>query len=323
MTLGAAKNGALVSLGAVAILFGVVACDSGNKSSGAPTASASAIAPFDYLPIEVTWKNKPLKIASALAFSRGGDALHVTLSTHPLSCADMRRGVQRHPGEVNLDLTLAPLLSSGGEEPWSITRARFGEITRQGKLAPVELSTFNPSETVKTELDVTLPFPPDQLKLKGELDVTGCGLMPRAMEAKVIRQDDLKVSLAGKTLVMNGATLTQTSKGERQLRISTEPLSCRPTIASDAVISLTLPPEGNVPSAVRAEGYILPRPLVAEPEEGAMTVAPATPKQGRGGSDSATDSISDPRARFDLKGELALSGYPLVVEGRVVAQRCK
>ncbi|HHH28904.1 MAG TPA: hypothetical protein ENK57_11245, partial [Polyangiaceae bacterium] len=80
--------------------LGWVGCESNpHASTTNPSATESAEPAFDYLPIAGSWKKRPLKIASAVAFSRGGSALHVSLSSHPLSCQDLKRGVQKVPGE--------------------------------------------------------------------------------------------------------------------------------------------------------------------------------------------------------------------------------
>ena len=319
MRRGAPSRRRLVSLALVAALYG---CDSASSTPTASTTTSASAAPaFDYLPIDGSWKNEPLKIASAVAFSRGGSALHVSLSSHPLTCRDLKRGVQKVPGEVAVDLTLAPLLGVDGKETWSVTRARFGPITRQGNLAPVTLSTFSPQETIATELDAGISFPPDELRLKGAFDIAGCGLMPWDKDARVLKQEQLKVTLAGKTLPMNGATFEVERDGKRTLRISTEPHACGATVGSDVALIITLPKKdfgaGDAvsPVSVRAEGYMLPRPIGAK-EVAALEVKPVA--EGDGGGAPAGDL-----RRLEVTGELSLSGYALTVAGTVSAQSCE
>lgn len=314
---------------AIAVALGALGCESNPPApTPSPTADASAAPAFDYLPIEASWKNRPLELASAVAFSRGGRALHVSLSTHPLTCADIKRGVQKVPDEIAVDLTLAPLLSKQGEESWAITRARFGPITRQGDLAPVTLSTFHPKETIKTTLKARLSFPPDELVLNGRFDIDGCGLRPWSTEALVLRQSELNVTLAGRALSMNGATLETAANGERVLRISTEPRACGATAGSDATLIITLAKGASdggeaaddAPTSVRAEGYTLPRPIAAKDAAG-LKVKPVVGSPG--GAPPTGDETADPaQARFDVDGALSLSGYALTIAGTVTAQRC-
>lgn len=302
-----------------AMLVGLVGCESSSPTpTASPTASATAEPAFDYLPIEGRWKNEPLKMASAVAFSRGGTALHVSLSSHPLTCQDLQRGVQTVPDEVAVDLTLSPLLRPDGQQTWSVTRARFGPITRQGNLAPVTLSTFSPKETISAELDARISFPPDELRLKGTFDIAGCGLMPRDKNARALEQEQLTVTLAGKTMPMTGATFEIERDGTRKLRISTEPHACGAAVGSDVAIIITLPKEGTddaaPPRSIRAEGYMLPRPIGAK-DLGSLTVKPAVTADG-GGAPSKDVS------RFEVTGELSLSGYALAIGGTVSARRC-
>lgn len=302
----------------LAVVLAALGCESNPPSpTAAPTASAEPA--FDYLPIEGSWKKEPLKIASAVAFSRGGSALHVSLSSHPLTCQDLKRGVQRVPGEVAVDLTFAPLLAPDGKESWTVTRARFGKVTRQGSLAPVTISTFNPQETITTELDASISFPPDELTLKGTFDIAGCGLMPRDDDAPVLVQNALEVTLAGKTLPMNGATFELERSGKRTLRVSTEPHTCGAAVGADVALIITLPQsfdagDANEPLSVRAEGYALPRPIGAK-EPKALSVQ-------RAAEDTDAGAPPADRSRFELAGELSLSGYPLTIAGTVSAQRC-
>jgi len=311
----------------------LLACESSAPpAASTATATASAAPAIDYLPIEATWKGKPLHIASAVAFSRGGDALHVSLSTHPLTCRDLRRGVQRVPGEVAVDLTFAPLLERNGDRRWTVTRARFGPVTRQGDLAPVEVSTFNPKEVIHTKLKATIPFPPDELTLSGSFEISGCGLRPWSKEARVIPQSELEVTLAGKPLSINGATIATESDGERSLRFSTEPHACKSKVGSDVAIIVTLPPDEDTGDdgkmaarSVRLEGYAFPR-VLASTTPGSLSVAPAKPRadapSANTGGSAATKKAAPDDVRLDLEGSLDLAGYALHVAGTVKAQRC-
>ena len=282
------------------LLWPLAACDEpaprqtpSASASAAPTTSAAVATPT--LPLEATYKDKRLPLVSALAFSRGGSAVQVTMSTHELTCDHLRKAVTKHPDEVNFDLTVAPLLSADGKETWSLASARFGQVTRQGRLGPVNLSSYNPSEQIHMRFDHTLVFPPDKLILKGALDVKGCGVLPWSKGAEVRRQTDLKVTLAGKALTINGATLSNNT-----LRLSTEPHPCGTIVGSDIALTLTL--GGGGVTAIRLEGYALPRTLFTKLESG----------------------VTVDRSDGDIKlaGEVQVGSYPLALEGIARAQVC-
>jgi hypothetical protein len=261
----------------------------------APTASATST-----LAMTARYKNEAIPLTSALAFSRGGAALQLTLSTHELTCAHLREKVTRHPDEVSFDLTLAPLLAPDGAERWSLTRARFGIVTREGDLGAVTIDTYNPHEDVTLPFDHTLHFPPDQLVLKGPLTAKGCGVLPWSGEAEVRRQNRLEVSLGGKALTMNGATSRRQTDGET-LRISSEPHPCGSVVGSDLALTLKLSERGVV--SLRAEGYVLPRALFSELGPGAIAIT-------RHGDDS------------ELAGRVDLGGYALELAGTVSPRAC-
>jgi hypothetical protein len=289
------------------------AATSGSAATGAATSSAPG---FAYLPISATWQKRPLKLASALAFSRGGSALNVTFSSHPIACADLRRGVQKHPAETSFALTFSPVLQRDGTEAWSVSRARFGQVTRQGKLAPVMLSTFKPTETINAKLDLSLLFPPHELTLNGSLEIKGCGLMPVTDQARVLRQNDLSLTLAGQPIPMNGATLV-TKREHRLLRISSEPHGCKSAAGSDVVVTVVLPLDSEVPIGVRVDGYRLPRTLGVKVKPGALNVERITEGAAGGGAATPAD-----QGRWSIAGDLEVAGYALHTEGSVQAQIC-
>jgi hypothetical protein len=269
---------------------------------GVPSATASATAaPL----VEASWRGAPLPFRSALSFSRGGRALHLTLSTHEITCAQLREAVEMLPGEVAFDLTLAPLLKSDGSESWAITRVRFGKVTRQGKLGSVKLDSQSPLESLHAELDLTASFPPDRLVLRGTVPTTACGVLPWSSGTQPREQPNLALELAGKPFVVRGASLAADGT---KLSLSTEPHFCGTTVGSDLAVELTLTPEGDLKS-VRAEGYLLPTTLskILGAEDPPMRVRPAA---------------GEVTTKLDLDGQLMLGSYRLGLSGSVDAERC-
>ncbi len=283
-----------------------------GASASAPSASASAAAPQHRLPgFTATVDGEILPLAAALAFSRGGAALHVTLSTHDLECDKIAgAGFRLEPGETLFDFTLAPVNVPGEGERWMITGSRLGDVSRQGELGRAEVSAFDPRRTVKVKLDrVPLAFPPKTVLLDGELSATGCGILPVTERATVRPQRDLVVELDGKRLTMNGASLV-VQKGGRELRLTSEPHACDKGLAgSDVGIELMLPDGRDRASRVRVSGFAVPRPLSVQDADAALSLRIDTPAEA-GAIDVA------------VSGEVGLAGHTLLVDGVAHAESC-
>jgi hypothetical protein len=304
----------LTLLAAFLILGG---CDrdapSGLAGSAAPQRSASPPA----LPgITAELDGKPLPLASVLVYSRGGAALQLSFSTHPMTCNDLvGEGTVPMVGETTVDVTLAPRLTPDGNSEWRVTRGRLGQVTRQGDLGGATVSAFDPRSTVKAELDVKLTFPPDQskkshtLRLAGRVDTEGCGLRPFSLEAKVRPQPDLRFELAGKAISVFGSSFAPTRDGGLELRLTSEPHACATrSRGSDVALTLELGPSGEA-NHLRIEGYTLARPLDQKLESGSFAVRIEARDAGTG-------------ARVELAGTTEVSGYRVVLDGVTDAERC-
>lgn len=259
------KIALIAALGSLGCLLGC-----GDKSAAtATTATASAsAAPKKSKLVGFTAKvdDKELILDSALAFSRGGSALHITLSTHPIPCDKIAgAGFKLEPGEFVVDFTLAPVFQPGGKIVWKITGSRLGDVTRQGALGDVTVLLADPRRTVKIELDdVALVFPPTKLVLDGTLVAAGCGVIPLTERAKVRPQKAMRVELNGKRRVINGASVA-TIKGKRTLRLTTEPHACDKGVqGSDMGIAIALAEDGSAES-LTVTGFGIPRPLRSKP----------------------------------------------------------
>lgn len=288
-----------------------------NPSEGSPaaaraTASASAsVAPkkSQLVGFSATIDDTPLALDSAVAFSRGGAALHLTVSTHPLECDKMAgAGFRVEPGESLFDFTIAPVVVPGEGEVWMVTGSRLGDVSRQGELGRVEVSANDPRKTVVASFKaLSLAFPPKTVVLDGKLSATACGILPVSERAKVRRQQDLKVELDGKSWLMHGASLVA---GGRELRLTSEPHACDKGIqGSDIGIELTLAEDATTPAKLRVSGYSVARPLMAKQGEAGLAVRVGAAEAG-GESDVA------------ISGEIDLGGHPLLVDGVAHAERC-
>ncbi|HZO12598.1 MAG TPA: hypothetical protein VFB62_05055 [Polyangiaceae bacterium] len=285
----------------------------GRKETPAPARSASSQppTPAPTLPgLKATLDHKPLPLRTALAYSRGGAALHITLSTHPITCKDIGgEGTVRLAGETTVDVTLAPRLLPDGNSDWRVMRARLGPVTRQGDLGSAKVTAFDPRKPVSGELELAVIFPPPEahtLNLAGRIQAEGCGLRPYSLDAKVRPQKDLRIELAGKAILAHGASVTRRRDGDLMLLFTSEPHACAVGArGSDFAITLQLSATGEAKSA-RVEGYSLPK-LVEGKVEG-MAVR--------------FDTAGDAGVRVEVAGTTELNGYRLMLDGNAEAESC-
>lgn len=291
-------------------LLAVCACHP-SEGSPAPAASATVSAApkkSKLVGFTASIDGEPLVLDSAVAFSRGGAALHLTVSTHPLECDKMAgAGFRVEPGESLFDFTIAPVVVPKEGEVWMVTGSRLGDVSRQGELGRAEVSAYDPRKTVVASFEgLSLAFPPKSVVLDGKLSATACGILPVSERAKVRRQGDLKVELDGKALVMHGASLV----GERELRLTSEPHACDKGVAgSDVGIELTLGEGSTGFSKLRVSGYSVARPLMAKQDEAGMSVR-------------ALESTARDERDVALSGEIDLGGHRLLIDGVAHAERC-
>ena len=209
------------TLSAVALC--VLACSTQTAERNKRTQSSAAAPARKSKVIGFTAKidGIELPLETALAFSRGGSAIQLTMSTHPLACKHLAgRGFKVEPNEVTFDLTLAPSLAADGTTPWHITGARLGSTSRQGQLAPASVGAFDPRGRVTTSFDAALHFPPSKLEVSGTINTLGCGILPWSDKAMVRPQKSLRLAIADKRIAINGASLARTKKGELRIHLT-------------------------------------------------------------------------------------------------------
>lgn len=279
----------------LAASLGGAGCD----DERAPSAAAATAKPAPTVTSFASLGEAPIPFASVLAYSRGGQALHLLASTHTIGCDDLEGAYVREAGEVTVELTVAPLVN---DDRWATTRLRLGSTTRQGDLGAVTPLATDPKKTVKLEVGRAGPWGegPRAVRLGGAIEATGCGVRggssvpPRS-------QPDLRLAVAGRDVVVRAATFDVAS---RTLRLSTEPHDCRGGVASsDLALSLTLGDEGGVERA-KLEGYRLVRVAGGKTPD-----LSATPAEGE-------------EAQFALAGKAVVGGYAIDLSGTVEATRC-
>ncbi len=291
-----------------------VGCDSSATAPAASTTVAPPTAPTvsKLSGFTATIEGKPLVLDSAVAFSRGGSALHITVSTHPLECDKIAgTGFRLEPGEALFDFTVAPVMKDEKTSVWMITGSRLGDVTRQGELGEVEVTAFDPREKVKmTMKNVPLAFPPTAtVMMDGSLVAEGCAIVPITSRAKVRKQDGLAVTLDGKKLLVHGASMSRTAKG-RVLRLTTEPHACdKGGQGSDVAIEMTVGDAADEATEVRVSGYSIPRPWLLKGEAAKVT--------------ATFGESTDPLMQEVVVGGAVRKGkHTLAVEGTVQAELC-
>jgi hypothetical protein len=259
-----------------------------------------------------------LPLQSALAFSRGGSALHLTFSTVPIACENLTGpGIVREPGEITFDVTVAPLF--GSSDAWNVTRAKLGRATRQGKLGSADVTSSDPGAQVAMRLASTLTFPAaasattkdQKLELEGTITAQGCGVVALS-EAEATPQPRFALELDGKRLDVRGATLVRKRLGSVELRLSTEPHDCaNGPLGSDLAVMIALDDRGDAVQSVALEGYRLPQYMPAVLEPGSLFVRFERPL-----GDDAT------RATAEISGGASVKTHRLSVLGPVALSVC-
>ncbi len=312
-------SGSLQRATLIAFMLGGSGCDSPNtsaaahRSSAAATPSIASAKPRKSKLVGFSAKlgDTELVLDSALAFSRGGAALHVTLSTHPLECEKITgAGFRLEPAEFLVDFTVAPVTVPGKGEQWMVTGSRLGDVSRQGALGHVETTATDPRNTVKMSMQkVALAFPPTMLVLDGKLTAMGCGVVPLTERAKVRPQKELKVLLDDKPLTMNGASIVNDARG-RTLRITSEPHACdKGVLGSDVGIEVTLARDDSTMTRLRVSGFSVARPLSTEKSQGGLSI------RFDGADAGAEQSVA-------VTGEVGMGGHTLLIDGIAHVEIC-
>jgi hypothetical protein len=292
-------------------------CDDAPSPSPSPAdASASAPAHRGIPGLDVTIDDRALPVRSLLAYSRGGIALQLVLSTHPIGCGQLDpRGTLELPGELVFDLTLAPLLGVDGKSEWAVVRARYGGVTREGKLGTAVVSAFDPREQVEARLEASVKVPAapavgvkraHSLLLSGRIEAEGCGLRPYRSDAKVRPQKDLSLEIAGKAVAVHGASLRRRNEGV-ELLLTSEPHGCSAG-ALGADVAVTLQIDGEQVKRLGIGGYRLP--ARSGPPNGALGARLASPLDG-------AEVVG-----VEVAGVTEVGGYRVTLDGPVDAIVC-
>ena len=191
-----------------------------------PTASAAALAPLGDKPATFVYRDDKRVIGTALAFTNGGSAVHVVVSTHQRFCDNIRGNkIVAQNYEVFLGATVAHQLD-GKTGAWNdfIVANRFGNsihvfnASRPGGEVKILSGTAAKDDTLELAIRTTA----DGATLDGVLSARGCGdlLVDRAPAPPGV-----VLTVAGKAHTIRSARVLG-SGATRVLSLSTAPVGC-------------------------------------------------------------------------------------------------
>jgi hypothetical protein len=322
---------------AVALIAGVSGCEdnksgdpaggpsSSATSSAAASTAAEAPAVAEPPPATITVNGEPIAMQTALVYSRGGRALRLFVSSAKRSCEDAASPIAKAADEVWFRLRLAPTLQKDGSEKWGITHRRFLSLDSVGEFGDVTVVGSELTKEAKVQLKLDWVAPKDKLvevqqklHVEGTITARGCGVLPAyervhvvSAQAKARLQKDLNLTVAGKTIPIQGATIQPTSDGESlKLTLSSQPLICKAGIrGADVVLHVFLSGDPLEADSVRLQGDLFG---AAYEGDASMTAK----------ADGPLDGSSDVTFSLDGKVDDAV-GYSMTFSGKVVAEQCK
>jgi hypothetical protein len=248
----------------------------------------------------------------------GESSLRVRVSTVPERCEDFTHGDPVIPaGETAVDFWVAPMVQPDGSRRWGfhsayVTRPnRHASIVRAALLDDV---TSSKEEIVVHGFDIRLHEPFGLVAYEGDLTAKICPRTPR--REPLLPQPDLTLKVAGQTVGVTGATLSNTD-GQLFLKLTQAPHDC---------------------STLRWEGYDVVLDLAARGEPPVLSFGSLSGtafeggRAGREGADKATFHVGaslEPEEgasrirRVELEVSLVLEGIPVSASGTVRALDCR
>jgi hypothetical protein len=244
----------------------------GCEKSAPPSAGGGGSAPGQAAPagaggdpgagLVVTREGKPVRMTSAVALSRGGGAIEITMSTRPLDCQSAGLGMEpMDETQTQVRVVIAPLLRASGASEWAVSRTYFRGGNDDRERGAIAGGPYDASKDVS----VTLPKlelhsagkHKETVTVEGPLVAKGCGVVPGDRAAKPRPQPDVTFSVAGRTMPVLGAVIERRKSATTVLRLATHPLDCRDYgLDADLVWELYL--DGDQISRAQLRGALLP-----------------------------------------------------------------
>jgi hypothetical protein len=262
-----------------------------------------------------------IPIKTILAYSRGGQSLNFSLSTHPLSCDDLKSGMRRlGSGEKTLSFTVAPALQDDGTSSWQMMTFYYDSMNKIN-LGPVKPLSVEAGKEVRVAVDVQideeasefLQRGPLSLTLRGEVVAQHCGELQRNEGVAPRPQPRLKVTIGAEEIAIRGATISD-EFSRPALRLSTSPHGCKTSmVGSDFAFQLGM--EGDPLNVTRlhvaGDRLASQMSMTIDPSDGYIRLSP-----------DATGFFGTGDAHVDIDAQLKVFGLPVTMKGTVTAEKC-
>ena len=303
-------SGCVSRFACLGCLFLIVGCDAlPSNSLAQSTASASAALPTTPLAFVVNGETKSPK--SVLAFSEGGHAVQLVVSTLQMSCRDVLAKNQPHKeGELTVTASVAPAFDEHGVERWRVRRMEIPGASSDKNLGPAML-VDRTDRQIKLRLDAKHYARPDgkpmKIELRGEATADNCGLTPAARRLK---PQPIDLELQGKSYKVTSAIVKPSAENDYELIASTGAGDCDNTPGGNGSdLWLRCEVKGGAVARVQVDGDVLGVTLLDD----SLPLWKIVPKG---------PLIGDGVVEIDISANRNLFGYKLRVKGTVTALRC-
>ncbi len=274
---------------------------------------------------------RSVDVKSALAYSRGGSAIYLRVSSQPHQCSDIapRPGsggkYGRSEEDLWFDAMITPQLKADGSTSWQVGYTYFRGTSGDFLSVPATVTAQDVSTdgTVKASFEAIIPKPlpglPAKFKKKpvtvsGLVTATGCGRI-EFEEVPARPQNAVVVKVAGQRTEIQSASLREGAHGP-ELVLSSQPRAAcdkmhRYGIDFELIIGL----DGSPPKVTRLG--LRGNRILMNPWAQYRTDKPGLDFTANGAILQNSEPIE-----LTLNGTADLMGYPVSVEGQVSAQQC-
>ena len=263
-----------------------------------------------------TIDGKPVAFKSALGFTHdGGGAVFLELSTHPIVCSDIKgasKDLKRD--EERLTIRFAPVLQPDGSSIWKASLSQF--MMNLEWVGPVEAINLKTGQDVLYTFNLNLPgshtniTPPPPVKMQGDVTIHNCGNLSLNDDIFFNFLTDVTVTLAGEDVYLGGATIRKEGS-TYSLHLTSAMHGCGySSIMSDFDIAFSLTPDLNEAIMFNVQGDRL-----------AGRLSKLSSKSNKVKLDMSTRTEGG-RIPIDVDIDVDMSGYPLIIKGRIEADQC-
>lgn len=292
--------------------------------AGLGTAPAHAEPSLDKVSVKVN--GKALALKGAAVYHQGGSARTLEISTEPLPCsvyADFGRSLA--DGEQYFSVAFKPLLQADGTLKWTTESVEMSQ-QRPGSdtdLSALKLLDTDASKPVRFSFDLATVLPANdffnkpevKLALKGSGVADGCGLRKGTSEAVARPQKGLKLTVAGRSFEIQGATLTDE---DGELALSTSGMDCAGGLGQDVFLKIDVKSDGEN-HAVYARGDVLEMQYNRAVKS--LKAAPGKDEQGLFVKVLPAKAKDGPRT-VQIAAHFEIGDFPAELSGEVEALDC-